>query len=75
MVDERLWISPPQGSDGFPGSLGTAGEKGKKVSGEFKVMMMMMSGTKTFLIHSLSFVLFPRVLQDNQEPEARGVQM
>jgi len=34
---ERVLLPPaPQGSNGFPGSLGAAGEKGKKVRTRFK---------------------------------------
>ena len=70
-----MFLPPPQGSDGFPGVLGAGGEKGKKVGRRvFKIMMILCLESYSS-IKILSLVVLLRVLQDNQEVQARGVQM
>lgn len=67
-------FSSPQGSDGFTGALGPTGEKGKKVSRIYKVIMTLCHKSD-ISFNFVSLMLSPRVLQDNQEGQARGVQM
>lgn len=50
-----MYLPPPQGSDGFPGALGAAGEKGKKVSRGFRIMLILCSENQTFSINVFVF--------------------
>lgn len=47
-----MHLLPLQGSEGFPGALGAAGDKGKKVSRGFKIMMILNQEIRLFLLMS-----------------------